>query len=169
MIILNTPFKESDLMALKPFDRVLINGTLYMARDAAHKRMYEQGIPFNIKDQGIYYCGPCPERPGEVIGSAGPTSSYRMDKYSPLLLDKGLKVMIGKGRRNMDVISSIIKNKCVYFGAIGGLGAKLARCIKKQEIVAYEDLGTEALRKIEVENFPVVVIINCKGESIYDR
>lgn len=135
-----------------------------MARDAAHKRMVEavrrgEKFPFDIENQIIYFAGPCPAKPGAVIGSCGPTTSYRMDAYSPFLLDRGLKGMIGKGERNEEVTESIRKNKAVYFGATGGAGALLAKCIKSQEIIAYEDLGAEALRKLYVENFPVIVLI----------
>lgn len=168
MIELFTPFSEEILCALKPFDKVLITGKMYIARDQAHKRMFEVGIPIDIKNQCIYYCGPTDPKKGQIIGSAGPTSSYRMDKYTPYLLDKGLKAMIGKGKRSNFVIDSIVKNKCIYFGAIGGLGARLSKCIKKQSIIAYDDLGTEALREIYVEKFPAIVIINCIGNSIYE-
>ena len=169
MIEINTPFNENILSNLKPFYRVLITGIIYMARDQAHKKMKEEGIPFNIKGQCIYHCGPSEARDNMIIGSAGPTSSYRMNAYMPYLFDKGLKAFIGKGKVEDSVIESMIRNKCVYFGAIGGLGAKLSKCIKKQNIIAYENLGTEALREIYVEKFPAIVIINSNGESIYER
>ena len=154
-------------------DYVYITGTIYTARDAAHKRMYDslmagEEIPMELKDNFIYYLGPTPARPGEVIGSAGPTTSSRMDKYTPLLLDKGLKGMIGKGKRNAAVHEAIIKNKAVYFAAIGGAGALLSKCIKEAEVIAYDDLGTEAIRKLRVENLPVIVIIDSKGNDLYE-
>ncbi len=144
-----------------------------MARDAAHKRMLDdygngKGFPFEIKNQGIYYCGPAPARGGQPVGPAGPTTSMRMDAYTPFLLDKGLSLMIGKGQRNREVIDSIIKNKCVYLGATGGAAALLSKTIKSQQIIAYEDLGTEALRKISVEEFPAVVIIDSDGNNLYE-
>ena len=164
-----TDEKVSDLMA---GDYVYITGTIYSARDAAHKRMYEamqngEEIPFDLKNNIIYYLGPSPAREGQIIGSAGPTTSSRMDKYTPLLLENGLKGMIGKGRRSTEVIESMNKNNAVYFAAIGGAGALLSKCIKKSEIIAYDDLGTEAIRKLEVENFPVIVVIDSKKKNIY--
>lgn len=164
-----TDEKVSDLMA---GDYVYITGTIYSARDAAHKRMYEamqngEEIPFDLKNNIIYYLGPSPAREGQIIGSAGPTTSSRMDKYTPLLLENGLKGMIGKGKRSTEVIESMNKNNAVYFAAIGGAGALLSKCIKKSEIIAYDDLGTEAIRKLEVENFPVIVVIDSKKKNIY--
>ncbi|MBO5454010.1 MAG: Fe-S-containing hydro-lyase [Clostridia bacterium] len=161
---INTPLTGEVTSALQEGQRCYITGTVYMARDAAHKRMVEavrrgEKFPFDIENQIIYFAGPCPAKPGAVIGSCGPTTSYRMDAYSPFLLDRGLKGMIGKGERNEEVTESIRKNKAVYFGATGGAGALLAKCIKSQEIIAYEDLGAEALRKLYVENFPVIVLI----------
>ncbi len=155
-------------------DFVYISGTIYSARDAAHKRMYEallegKDIPFDLENNIIYYLGPSPARDGQVIGSAGPTTSSRMDKYTPLLLEKGLKGMIGKGRRSEEVINSMNKNNAVYFAAIGGAGALLSKCIKKSEVIAYDDLGTEAIRKLEVENFPVIVVIDNKKNNLYDN
>lgn len=164
-----TDDKVSDLMA---GDYVYITGTIYSARDAAHKRMYEamqngEKIPFDLNNNIIYYLGPSPAREGQVIGSAGPTTSSRMDKYTPLLLKNGLKGMIGKGKRSTEVIESMNENNAVYFAAIGGAGALLSKCIKKSEIIAYDDLGTEAIRKLEVENFPVIVVIDSKKRNIY--
>ena len=155
-------------------DFVYISGTIYSARDAAHKRMYEallegKDIPFDLENNIIYYLGPSPARDGQVIGSAGPTTSSRMDKYTPLLLEKGLKGMIGKGRRSEEVINSMNKNNAVYFAAIGGAGALLSKCIKKSEVIAYDDLGTEAIRKLEVENFPVIVVVDKKKNNLYDN
>lgn len=162
-INLTVPLTDDVTSKLKTGQRCFITGTVYMARDAAHKRMIDalsrgEKLPFDPKGQIIYYAGPCPAKPGEVIGSCGPTTSYRMDSYTPFLVDVGLKGMIGKGKRDDSVILNIKKNNAVYFGATGGAGALLAKCIKKQEIIAYEDLGTEALRKLYVENFPVVVL-----------
>ena len=153
---------------------VYLSGTIYSARDAAHKRMYEallegKDIPFDLENNIIYYLGPSPARDGQVIGSAGPTTSSRMDKYTPLLLEKGLKGMIGKGRRSEEVINSMNKNNAVYFAAIGGAGALLSKCIKKSEVIAYDDLGTEAIRKLEVENFPVIVVVDNKKNNLYDN
>ena len=161
---IKTPITEDVTASLKEGQRCYITGTVYMARDAAHKRMVETfknggSFPFDIENQIIYFAGPCPAKPGKVIGSCGPTTSYRMDAYSPFLLDRGLKGMIGKGERNAEVTESIKKNKAVYFGATGGAGALLAKCIKSQETIAYEDLGAEALRKLYVEDFPVIVLI----------
>ena len=157
------PFTEEDLGKIKPMDVLYLTGTVYTARDAAHKRMYEAAeaglpLPFDIKNAVIYYLGPTPAKPGQVIGSAGPTTSGRMDKYTPLLLELGLKGMIGKGRRSEAVIEAIHRNNAIYMGATGGAGALLSKCIKSSEIIAYEDLGTEAIRKLYVENFPVTVL-----------
>ena len=161
------PLNEENISELKSGDYVYLNGVIYSARDAAHKRMQE-GIPFDIKNQTIYYLGPSPAREGNVIGSAGPTTSSRMDKYTPRLLDLGLKGMIGKGKRSKEVIDSIIKNKAVYFAAVGGAGALLSKCIKSSEIIAYDDLGTEAIRKMTVENFPVIVVVDSYGNNLYE-
>ncbi|UOQ94881.1 Fe-S-containing hydro-lyase [Halobacillus shinanisalinarum] len=170
---ISVPFTdEHTVTTLKAGDQVAISGTIYTARDAAHKRMVEQlekgeELPFEIKDQVIYYVGPTPAKPGKVIGSAGPTTSSRMDRYAPALLDLGLKGMIGKGYRNQSVIDSLKKNKAVYFGAVGGSAALISRSIKSVEMIAYEDLGTEAVRKLEVEDFPAIVIDDCEGNDWY--
>lgn len=170
---ISAPLKKEELINLKSGDYVYITGIIYSARDAAHKRMYEamlegKNIPIDLKDNVIYYLGPTPAKEGQVIGSAGPTTSSRMDKYTPLLLDNGLNGMIGKGKRSQAVIDSIVKNKAVYFAAVGGAGALLSKCIKKSEVIAYDDLGTEAIRKMEVENFPVIVVIDSEGNNLYD-
>ncbi len=170
---INAPLKEEEVVNLNAGDYVYITGTIYTARDAAHKRMFEavlrgEELPFSVKDNIIYYLGPTPEKDGQVIGSAGPTTSSRMDKYTPLLLDNGLKGMIGKGKRNSEVIDSIIKNKGVYFAAVGGAGALLSKKIKSSKIIAYEDLGTEAIRELYVENFPVIVVIDSYGKNLYE-
>ncbi|NEU31390.1 Fe-S-containing hydro-lyase [bacterium LRH843] len=173
-IKITAPFDDKVIQSLKAGDRVLISGTIYAARDAAHKRMIEsldegKELPINIKGAVIYYVGPTPAKPGQVIGSAGPTTSGRMDKYTPTLLGMGLKGMIGKGYRSEDVINSIEENKAVYLAAIGGTGALLARTIKKVEVVAYEDLGTEAIRQIVVEDFPAIVINDSYGDDWYKK
>lgn len=170
---LNTPLTKEKVIDLKAGDYVYISGTIYTARDAAHKRMMEalengEELPFDINNEIIYYLGPTPNREGQVIGSAGPTTSSRMDKYAPVLLDRGLKGMVGKGKRNEQVIDSMKKNTAVYFAAVGGAGALLSQCIKKSEIIAYEDLGTEAIRKLEVENLPVITVIDCEGNDLYE-
>ena len=170
---INTPITEQDIESLETGDMVYISGTIYTARDAAHKRLYEaiqahQKIPVDLKDNIIYYLGPSPAREGQVIGSAGPTTSSRMDKYTPLMLEHGLKGMIGKGKRSEQVITSMVDNKAVYFAAIGGAGALLSKCIKKAEVIAYEDLGTEAIRKLEVEKLPVIVVIDSKENNLYE-
>lgn len=168
-----TPINEEITKELNAGDYVYISGTIYTARDAAHKRMYEamnkgEQPPFSLKNNIVYYLGPSPAKDGQVIGSAGPTTSSRMDKYTPLLLDNGLRGMIGKGKRSEDVINSIKKNSAVYFAAVGGAGALLSKCIKKAEVIAYDDLGTEAIRKLEVENLPVIVVIDSKGNNLYE-
>lgn len=170
---ISAPLIEEELLELKAGDYVYITGTLYSARDAAHKRIYEamqnnKEIPLDLKNNIIYYLGPTPAKEGQVIGSAGPTTSSRMDKYTPLLLDHGLKGMIGKGKRNQEVINAIVRNKAVYFAAVGGAGALLSKCIKKSEIIAYDDLGTEAIRKMQVENFPAIVVIDSDGNNLYE-
>lgn len=170
---LTTPLKDHDIKKLKIGDYVYITGTIYTARDAAHKRLYEsirknEKIPVDIKNNIIYYLGPTPAKDSQIIGSAGPTTSSRMDKYTPLLLEQGLKGMIGKGKRSNEVIQSIVKNKGVYFAAVGGAGALLSKRIKKSKIIAYEDLGTEAIRELYVEDFPVIVIIDCNGNNLYE-
>lgn len=168
-----TPLTAEKVESLEAGDYVYITGTVYTARDAAHKRMYEmmlegKSIPFDLKDNIIYYLGPTPEREGQVIGSAGPTTSSRMDKYTPLLLDNGLMGMIGKGKRSREVIESMVKNKAVYFAAVGGAGALLSKRIKASEVIAFDDLGTEAIRKLYVEDFPVIVVIDSKGNNLYE-
>ena len=168
------PIDEKELLHLKAGDEVLLSGILYTARDAAHKRlidMLERGekLPFDVSGQTIYYVGPCPAKPGYVIGTAGPTTSGRMDSYAPKLIELGLKGMIGKGIRDNRVKDAMKKHKAVYFGAIGGAAAVIARTVKSEEIVAFEDLGTEAIRKIEVVNFPVVVVIDCEGNDLYEE
>lgn len=170
---ISAPLKKEELVELQAGDYVYITGTIYSARDAAHKRMYEtmlegKEIPIDLKDNVIYYLGPTPAKEGQVIGSAGPTTSSRMDKYTPLLLENGLNGMIGKGKRSQAVIDAIVKNKAVYFAAVGGAGALLSKCIKKSEVIAYDDLGTEAIRKLEVENFPVVVVVDSLGNNLYE-
>jgi len=170
---LTAPIDEEITKDLKAGDYIYISGTIYTARDAAHKRMFEsmnrgEEPPFSLENNIVYYLGPSPAKEGQVIGSAGPTTSSRMDKYTPLLLDHGLKGMIGKGKRNKEVIASIQKNNAVYFAAVGGAGALLSKCIKKAEVIAYDDLGTEAIRKLEVENLPVIVVIDSNGNNLYE-
>lgn len=170
---ITTPLTKEKIEDLKAGDYVLITGTIYTARDAAHKRLFEalekkEALPFPIKNEIIYYLGPTPAREGQVIGSAGPTTSSRMDRYTPMLLDLGLSGMIGKGKRSPEVISSMKTNKAVYFAAVGGTGALLSKCIKEVEIIAYEDLGTEAIRKLKVEKLPVIVVIDAKGTDLYE-
>ena len=171
---INTPIDDKIVSELKAGDYVYLTGTVYTARDAAHKRLYEalqrgEDIPLELQNNIIYYLGPSPAREGQVIGSAGPTTSSRMDKYTPLLLGKGLKGMIGKGKRSDEVIESMHKNHAVYFAAIGGAGALLSKCIKKSEVIAYEDLGTEAIRKLEVEYLPIIVVIDDEKTNLYNR
>jgi fumarate hydratase subunit beta len=170
---LTTPLTKEQVKSFHAGDYVYITGTIYTARDAAHKRMTEElaagkSLPFDVENQIIYYLGPTPNREGQVIGSAGPTTSSRMDKYTPTLLEKGLTGMIGKGKRSEEVISSMKKNTAVYFAAVGGAGALLSRCIKKSEVIAYDDLGTEAIRKLYVENFPVITVIDSDGNNFYE-
>lgn len=170
---ITTPIKDEEVKKLKAGDSVLISGTIYAARDAAHKRLIElvdngKELPFDIEGSIIYYVGPTPAKPGMVIGSAGPTTSYRMDPYAPKLLDLGLKGMIGKGERSKEVVEAIIRNNGVYFAAIGGAGALIGKSIEEAEIVAYEDLGAEAIRKLEVKDFPVVVVIDSEGNNLYE-
>ncbi|APC79247.1 Fe-S-containing hydro-lyase [Clostridium botulinum] len=172
-IKINTPLTEDKIKSLKAGDMVLITGTIYTARDAAHKRLIDalekgRNLPFEVKNSIIYYVGPTPAKPGMEIGAAGPTTSYRMDTYTPKLLNLGLKGMIGKGKRSKEVIESIVKNKAVYFGAIGGAAALISKSIKKSEVIAYEDLDSEAIRKLEVEDLPVTVIIDSKGNNLYE-
>ena len=167
------PITEETTAELKAGDYVYLTGTMYVARDAAHKRMIEaldEGgeLPIDIRDATIYYMGPSPAREGRPIGSAGPTTATRMDKYAPRLLDLGEKAMIGKGKRSKEVVDAVIRNHAVYFAAIGGAGALLSKCITKSEIVCYEDLGAEAIRKIEVKEFPVIVVIDHEGNNLYE-
>ena len=172
MIRITTPLTEDKVKELKSGDQVLITGTIYTLRDAGHKKMIEQinngdTLPINLIDQIIYYAGPSPAKPGQVIGSAGPTTSYRMDDYAPQLLDLGLRGMIGKGDRNKTVIESMRKNGSVYFAAVGGAAALIADTIKSAKVIAYEELGAESLRELYVENFPAIVVIDCKGNNLY--
>lgn len=165
------PLTDEVIKELKAGDSVLITGTMLTGRDAAHKRLFEliekgEELPVDISGEVIYYVGPAPAKPGHAVGPAGPTSSYRMDKYTPALLDRGLKAMIGKGKRSPEVIESMVKNGCVYFAAIGGAAALISRSIKKVETLAYEDLGTEAIYRFYVEDFPAVVAIDAKGNSV---
>ncbi len=173
MIRIETPLTIEKVKELKAGDEVLITGTMYTSRDAGHMRMMDQldqgqELPFDIKDSIIYYVGPSPAKEGQVIGSAGPTTSYRMDGFTPRLLDIGLKGMVGKGARSKEVIESMKKNGAVYFGAVGGAAALLANCIKKSQVIAYDDLGPEALRQLYVEDFPVIVVIDSFGHNIYE-
>lgn len=171
---LHTPLRVEDLEKLRAGDRVLLSGKIYTARDTAHKRMAgqieaDEPLPIELEGQVIYYCGPTPARPGKPIGSAGPTTSCRMDPYTPRLLELGLKGMIGKGKRSPAVIEAIRKFRAVYFGATGGAGALLSKRIKSARVIAYEDLGPEAIRELEVEDFPVVVINDTRGDDLYDQ
>lgn len=173
-ISITTPLTDRVLEKLKTGNRVLINGTIYSARDAAHKRLVEsihkgEQLPIDLKGQIIYYVGPTPPKPNSVIGAAGPTTSYRMDSYTPLLIEHGLKGMIGKGARGKNVIAAIKKHKAVYFAAIGGAGALISKSIKRAQIVAYEDLGTEAVREMEVENFSAIVVNDIFGNDLYQE
>lgn len=170
---INAPIKKEDIKDLKAGDYVYITGVIYSARDAAHKRMDEtlnegKELPLDIADQVIYYMGPSPAREGRPIGSAGPTTATRMDKYAPRLLDLGLGAMIGKGKRSPAVLDAIIRNKAVYFAAVGGAGALLSKCIKKADVIAYDDLGTEAIRRLEVENLPAIVVVDSEGNNLYE-
>lgn len=170
---IQVPFDKKTARELKSGDYVYLTGTIYTARDAAHKRMYEalgrgEELPIDIKNSMIYYMGPSPARKGRPIGSAGPTTASRMDKYAPTLLDLGQAGMIGKGKRSEAVREAIIRNDAVYFAAVGGAGALLSKSIVKSEVVAYEDLGTEAIRKLEVKDFPVIVVIDTDGNNLYE-
>ncbi len=167
------PITDEDIENLKAGDSVLLSGSIITGRDAAHKRLYEliqkgEKLPVDIKGELIYYVGPAPAKPGYAVGPAGPTSSYRMDKYAPSLLDLGLKGMIGKGARNKEVVDAIVRNKGVYLVAIGGAAALIAKSIKSEEILCYEDLGTEAVRRYEVEDFPCIVAIDSNGNNVYE-
>ena len=172
-ITIHTPLTREQARSLKAGDSCLVSGVIYTARDAAHKRLCElvaQGkeLPLEIKDATIYYVGPTPAKPGEAIGSAGPTTSYRMDAYSPTLIALGETGMIGKGKRGPEVVAAMKEHGAVYFGAIGGCGALLSQCVKKAEIIAYEDLGAEAIRRLEVEDFPLTVILDPQGGNLYE-
>ena len=169
---INVPLNKEEYAKLEAGDYVYLTGTIYTARDAAHKRMQEcldkgESLPIDIKDQIIYYMGPSPAREGKVIGSAGPTTAGRMDRYSPTLLDMGLGAMLGKGKRTEDVMKAIVRDGSVYFAAVGGAGALLSKAIVKSDVVAYEDLGTEAIRRLEVKDFPVIVVADSKGNCLY--
>lgn len=173
-VYLKTPVSADEISKLNAGDQVYLTGVIYTARDAAHKRLVDlvaegKELPFDIKDQFVYFVGPTPAKPGQVIGSAGPTTSYRMDKYSPTLLDLGLRGMIGKGSRSKEVKESMIKNKGVYLAAVGGAAALIAKTIKSAEVIAYEDLGPEAIRKLEVENFPAIVVNDVNGNDLYQQ
>ena len=173
-IRLTPPLKDKDVEGLQMGDRVLISGTIYTGRDAAHKRLIDlvqsgKALPLDIRGQIIYYVGPSPAKPGMAVGAAGPTTSYRMDAYAPELIRLGLKGMIGKGARNQAVRDAMVAYKAVYFAAIGGAGALMAQAIKKAEIVAYEDLGPEAIRRLEVEEFPVIVVNDVQGNDLYEE
>ena len=170
---INVPLSDLDAKNLEAGDYVYLTGTIYTARDAAHKRMYEalergESLPIEMESNVIYYMGPSPAREGRPIGSAGPTTSSRMDKYAPSLLDLGLKGMIGKGKRSAEVTEAIVRNGAVYFAAVGGAGALLSKSIVSSEVVAYDDLGTEAIRKLTVEKFPVIVVIDADGNNLYE-
>ena len=170
---IKAPLNDDEVKILKAGDYVYISGTIYTARDAAHKRMYEalqngQEVPMPLKNNIVYYMGPSPAREGRPIGSAGPTTASRMDRYAPKLLDLGLTAMIGKGKRSKEVLDAVKRNGSVYFAAVGGAGALLSKCIKTSEVVAYDDLGTEAIRKLYVEEFPVIVVADCEGGYLYE-
>ena len=170
---ITTPITQKITEDLNSGDYVYITGEMYVARDAAHKRMIEalnrkEELPIDIKDSTIDYMGPSPARDGRPIGSAGPTTATRMDKYAPRLLDLGEKAMIGKGKRSKEVIDAVIRNKAVYFAAVGGAGALLSKCIKSSEVICYDDLGAEAIRKLYVEDFPVIVVIDSEGNNLYE-
>ncbi|MCX6374783.1 MAG: Fe-S-containing hydro-lyase [Armatimonadetes bacterium] len=173
-IRLHTPLSDEVVSRLHAGDSVLLSGVVYTGRDAAHKRLFDllqsgKPLPVDLRGQVIYYVGPTPAKPGQVIGSAGPTTSGRMDAYAPALIEHRLKGMIGKGRRSREVIEAMKKHKAVYFGATGGAAALLARCIKKAEVVAYEDLGPEAIHRLEVEDFPLIVINDIHGGDLYEE
>ena len=170
---IQVPLQEKDIEEVRAGDYVYLTGTIYTARDAAHKRMYEsmkkgETLPIELKGNVLYYLGPSPAREGQVIGSAGPTTSSRMDKYTPDMLDEGLKGMVGKGKRSTEVVEAIKRNHAVYFAAVGGAGALLAQCIKEAQVVAYEDLGTEAIRRLYIEDLPVIVVIDKEGNNLYE-
>lgn len=172
-IEIHAPLSREEAQKLRAGDSCLLSGVIYTARDAAHKRLCQlidegKELPIDLTDSVIYFVGPTPARPGQVIGSAGPTTSYRMDAYSPKLISLGHTGMIGKGKRGPEVLEAMKKHGAVYFGAIGGCGALLAKCIKKCEVIAYPDLGAEAIHRLEVENFPVIVVIDSKGNNLYE-
>lgn len=172
-ISIKAPLTTEVAKTLRAGDSCLISGVIYTARDAAHKRLCDliakgEQLPIDVKDSIIYFVGPTPAKPGQAIGSAGPTTSYRMDAYSPILIEKGLTGMIGKGKRGPEVIEAMKAHGAVYFGAIGGCGALLSKCIKKAEVVAYDDLGAEAIRRLEVEDFPAIVVIDTLGNNLYE-
>lgn len=169
---IKAPLTAETIASLKAGDVVLLSGVIYTGRDAAHKRLIEtldrgEELPFDVKDQVIYYVGPTPEKPGQIFGSAGPTTSYRMDAYTPRLLALGLKGMIGKGYRGDEVTESIKANQAIYFGAIGGLGATIGKSVRETEIIAYEDLGSEAIRRLVVEDLPLTVLTDSQGNDLY--
>lgn len=171
--VINVPISREDAGSLRAGDYVYLTGTIYTARDAAHKRMQDtldagNALPIQMEGNVIYYMGPSPAREGRPIGSAGPTTASRMDKYAPKLLDLGLGAMIGKGKRSQAVIDAIVRNRSVYFAAVGGAGALLSKCITSSEVIAYDDLGTEAIRRLEVEHFPVIVVIDCEENNLYE-
>ena len=171
--VIQAPIRKEEIQNLKAGDYVYINGIIYTARDAAHKRMDDtltrgEKLPLDIENQMIYYMGPSPAREGRIIGSAGPTTASRMDKYAPRLLDLGLGAMIGKGKRSKEVLDAIVRNGSIYFAAVGGAGALLSKCIQKSEVIAYDDLGTEAIRKLEVKDFPVIVVVDAEGNNLYE-
>ncbi|MCJ7499705.1 Fe-S-containing hydro-lyase [bacterium] len=173
-VVLTPPLTDEDVAGLRAGDRVLITGTMLTGRDAAHKRLVdliENGdeLPVDLKGQIIYFVGPTPTRPGEAIGSAGPTTSYRMDAYSPILIEKGLKGMIGKGSRSREVVEAMVKHKAVYFAAVGGAAALISRRIVSSEILAYEELGPEAIRRLQVKDFPVIVVNDTEGNDLYEQ
>ena len=172
--VLKAPFTDDVVRSLKAGDMVYISGTIYTARDAAHKRLVEmlsdgQPMPFDFDRQAVYYAGPCPAKPGKPIGSVGPTTAGRMDAYSPTLIAEGLKVMIGKGSRSKEVVDALKQYTGVYFAAIGGAAALMAKCVKSAEVIAFDDLGTEAIRRLEVEELPVIVVLDCQGNNAYER
>lgn len=168
---LHSPF-DCNLSNIRIGDKIYISGYIYTGRDAAHKRLYDLAVnghplPVDIRNQAMYYVGPCPAKPGSIIGPCGPTTSGRVDKYTPLLLDMGLKIMIGKGFRSDEVVSSMVKNGCIYLAAVGGAATLIAKCVKESSVVAFEDLGTEAIHKLYVEDFPTIVAIDSHGDNLY--
>lgn len=170
--VMSFPADKAELSKLRAGDKLTVSGTIYTARDAAHKRLTEliasgEELPLDIRGAAIYYAGPTPEKPGQVIGSCGPTTSGRMDAYAPGLLDRGLAVMIGKGNRNAAVIDAIVRNGAVYLAAMGGAGALMGSCVKAARIVCYEDLGCEAIRELKVDNMPLTVVIDSQGNDLY--